>query len=163
MLQKARETLPDNVPLLSTLGITLDAAGRKPDAKQAYEATLKLDPNNGVILNNLAFLLAENNGDLDDALTKAVHAKQLLPNLFEISDTLGWIYLKKSLSDNAIDIFRDLVAKQPNHSTYRYHLGIALSQKGDKTKALEQLKEALKYNPSKEEKQKIQELITRLG
>ena len=28
---------------------------------------------------------------------------------------------------------------------------------------LEQLKEALKYNPSKEEKQKIQELITRLG
>jgi len=54
-------------------------------------------------------------------------------------------------------------AKQPNHSTYHFHLGIALSQKGDKTKALEQIKEALKYNPSKEEKQKIQELITRLG
>jgi tetratricopeptide (TPR) repeat protein len=162
-LQKARETLPDNVTVLSYLGLALDGAGRKPDAKQVYEATLKLDPNNGVVLNNLAFLLAENNGDLDDALTKAVRAKQLLPALFEVSDTIGWIYLKKNLSDNAIDILRDLVAKQPNHSTYRYHLGMALSQKGDKTKALEQLKEALKYNPSKEEKQQIQDLINRLG
>jgi len=162
-LQKAREILPDNTTVLSTLAITLDAAGRKPDAKQVYEATLKLDPNNGIVLNNLAFLQAENNGDLDDALTKAVRARQLLPNLFEVSDTLGVIYLKKGLSDNAIDVFRDLVARQPNHSTYRFHLGLALSQKGDKTKALEQLREALKYNPSKEEKQKIQELITRLG
>ena len=93
------------------------AAARRPEAKQVYEATLKLDPNNAVVLNNLAFLLAESGGDLDDALTKAQRAKQILPNLFEISDTLGWIYLKKNLADNAIDIFKDLVAKaaQPLH------------------------------------------------
>jgi len=30
----------------------------------------------------------------------------LLPNLSEVSDTLGWIYLKKDLTDNAIDIFQ---------------------------------------------------------
>jgi tetratricopeptide (TPR) repeat protein len=162
-LQKARETLPDNIAVLSTLGLVLDGASRKAEAKQVYEATIKLDPNNGVVLNNLAFLLAESGGDLDDALTKAQRAKQLLPNLFEVSDTLGWIYLKKNLADNAIDIFKDLVNKQPNHSTYHYHLGMAYSRKGDKSKALDQLKEALKYNPQKEEKEKIQELITRLG
>ena len=162
-MQKARETLPDNIVVLSTLALVLDAAQRKPEAKQVYEATLKLEPNNAVVLNNLAFLLAETGGDLDDALTKAQRAKQLLPGLFEISDTLGWIYLKKNLADNAIDIFKDLVAKEPSHSTYRFHLGMAYSQKGDKTKALEQLKEALKYNPSKEEKEKIQQLIARLG
>ena len=98
-LQKARETLPDNVVVLSTLGLVLDGAQRRPEAKQVYEATLKLDPNNAVVLNNLAFLLAESGGDLDDALTKAQRAKQLLPSLFEISDTLGWIYLKKNLAD----------------------------------------------------------------
>ena len=43
------------------------------------------------------------------------------------------------------------------------HLAIALQQKGDKTRALEQLKEALKYNPPKEEKDKIQQMIGRLG
>jgi len=56
-----------------------------------------------------------------------------------------------------------LVAKQPNHSTYRFHLAMAYSNKGDKTRALEQLRESLKYNPAKEEKDKILQLITRLG
>lgn len=162
-LQKARESLPDNIVVLSTLALVLDSAQRQPEAKKVYEATLKIDPNNAVALNNLAFLEAESGGDLDAALTKAQRAKQLLPNLFEISDTLGWIYLKKNLPDSAIDIFKDLVGKQPNHSTYRYHLAMAYSQKGDKTKAMDQLKEALKLNPAKEEKDKIQQLITRLG
>src|SRR5437588_5837696 len=156
-LQKSREALPDNTRVLGTLGLVLDAASRKNEARQVYEATLKLDANNAVVLNNLAFLEAENGGDLDDALTKATRAKQLLPSLSEVSDTLGWIYLKKNLSDNAVEIFRDLVAKQPNQSTFHYHLAMALSQKGDRSRALEQLKEALKYNPSKEEKDKIQQ------
>jgi tetratricopeptide (TPR) repeat protein len=162
-LQKARETLPDNVIVLSTLALVLDAAGRRPEAQQVYEATLRINPNDGVSLNNVAFLMAETGGNLDEALTRAQRAKQLLPNLFEISDTLGWIYLRKNLAANAIDIFKDLVNKQPNHSTYRYHLGMAYMQQGDKSRALEQLKEALKYNPQKEEKEKIQQLITKLG
>jgi tetratricopeptide (TPR) repeat protein len=162
-LQKARETLPDNILVLSELALVLDQGARLPEAKQVYEATLKLDPNNAVVLNNLAFLLCETGGNLDDALTKATRAKQLLPSLLEISDTLGWIYLKKGLPDNAIEIFKDLVSKAPNHSTYRFHLGMAYSQKGDKPKALDQLKEALKYNPATEEKDKIQQLIAHLG
>jgi tetratricopeptide (TPR) repeat protein len=162
-LRKALETLPDNIMVLSELALVLDEGARRPEARKVYEATLKLDPNNGVVLNNLAFLLCETGGDLDDALTKATRAKQLLPNLLEISDTLGWIYLKKGLADNAIEIFKDLVSKAPKHSTYRFHLGMAYSQKGDKSKALDQLKEALKYNPATDEKDKIQQLIAHLG
>ena len=162
-LQKARETLPDNAMVLATLGLVLDGASRKPEAKQFYEATLKMEPNNAIVLNNLAYLLAETGGDLNDALTKVQRAKQIRTDLPEISDTLGWIYLKKGLADNAIDVFKDLVAKEPHHATYRYHLGMAYSQKGDRTKAMEQLKEALKYSPKSDEKEKIQQLITKLG
>lgn len=162
-LQKAREIMPENAVVVSTLALTLDAAGRRPEARQAYEQTLNLDPGNGVALNNLAFLIAEGGGDLDQALTFAQRAKQVLPNLLEVSDTLGWIYLKKNLSDNAIQIFADLVKKEPNHSTYRYHLGMALSQKGDKPRALKELEQALQSNPPKEEAAKIRELITKIG
>jgi len=162
ILQKAREVLPDNVTVLSTLALTLDHAGRWNEAKQAYEATLKLDANNGIGLNNLAFLIAEHNGDLDDALTKAQKAKQLLPNTYEVADTLGWIYLKKNLSDNAIEIFSDLTKKAPNQSTFHYHLGMALYQKGDKPKAIKELQESMKYNPPKDEREKVQQLLTRL-
>jgi tetratricopeptide (TPR) repeat protein len=162
-LQKARAIVPDHPAVLSTLGLVYDAAGRKQEARQAYEHCLKIAPGNGVVLNNLAFLLAEQGGDLDQALTMAQRAKQLLPHVLEVSDTLGWIYLKKNLSDSAIDIFRELVSKDPKMPTYRYHLGMALSQKGDTPTAMKELQQALRSNPSKEEELKIKELLDKLG
>jgi len=47
--------------------VVLDAAGAGPRARQVYEVVIKMDPTNGVALNNLAFLLSEHGGDLDDA------------------------------------------------------------------------------------------------
>ncbi|MGO9231341.1 MAG: tetratricopeptide repeat protein [Bryobacteraceae bacterium] len=160
--QKAREILPDDVAVLGELALVLDSAQRWSEAMRVYEATIRLSPNDGVSLNNDAFLIAEHGGDLDQALTRAQRATQLLPNYPEVADTLGWIYLKKNLSDQAIDIFKRNVAQQPNSSTYRYHLGMAWYQKGDKTQARQALAEALKYNPSQYEKQKIQELMAKL-
>ena len=107
--------------------------------------------------------MVEHGGDLEDALSKAQRAKQLMPNMAEVSDTLGWIYLKKNIPEQAIDIFRELVQKVPKQSTFRYHLGMALYQKGDKTRAIKELQEALRNNPPGEEKQRIQELLTKLN
>jgi len=161
-LEQGRKLAPDNAVILSTLALSLESAGRKSDARQAYQDALKIDPNNGVALNNLAFLLADNGGDLDQALTLAQRAKQMMPTVPEVSDTLGMIYLRKNLSDDAIDIFRDLVSKN-DRATFRYHLGMALSQKGDKPRALQELHRALQENPSREEKQGIEQLLNRLG
>jgi tetratricopeptide (TPR) repeat protein len=160
--QKARELLPDDVTVLSELALVLDSAQRWSEAMRVYEATIKLAPNDGVSLNNDAFLIAEHGGDLDLALTRAQRATQLLPKYPEVADTLGWIYLKKNLSDNAIEYFKRNVAAQPNSSTYRYHLGMAWYQKGDKVQARQALVEALKYNPAAYERQKIQELLAKL-
>jgi hypothetical protein len=40
---------------------------------------------------------------------------------------------------------------------------MAYSQKGDRTRALKELQDALKFNPTKEDRERIQQLITRLG
>ena len=160
--QKARELTPDDVLVLAELALVLDSAQRWSEAMKVYEAAIKLAPNDGVSLNNDAFLIAEHGGDLDLALTRAQRATQLLPKYPEVADTLGWIYLKKNLSDQAIDLFKRNVEQQPNSSTYRYHLGMAWYQKGDKTQARQALVEALKYNPSSYEKQRIQELMAKL-
>jgi len=162
-MQKARAAEPGDSTVLTSLALTLDEAGRTRESQQTYEAALQLDPNNGLILNNLAYLIAEHGGDLNDALTKALKARQLLPNLREASDTLGWIYLKKGLNDKAIDIFKDLVDKAPAQPAYRYHLGMALSRKGDQPEAVKELRESLKYNPSKEQREKIQQLLIKLN
>jgi tetratricopeptide (TPR) repeat protein len=158
-LQAARQTLPEDRRVLSTLGLTLDGAHRWNEAKQVYQATYKLYPTDAVTLNNLAFGLAEHGEDLDQALSLAQRAKQLLSGLPDVSDTLGWIYLKKGLADNAIEIFQPLVASYPNETTFRYHLGRAYQLKGDKVRAVEELKKALSGSPKPEERKEIQDLI----
>ena len=160
--QEARKTLPDNVQGLTSLGITLAAADRWPESRQIYEATLKLDPANGVVLNNLAFGLAEHNGDLDQALTMAQQAKRIYPEMPEISDTLAWIYLKKNLPDQALPILQELVAKSPDRAVFRYHLGLAKAQKGDKAQAKLEAQKALALNPASDEKKQIQDFLSRL-
>jgi tetratricopeptide (TPR) repeat protein len=161
--QKAREIMPENAQVTSALAITLDGAGRKQEARTAYESAIRLQPANAVALNNLACIIAEYGGDLDQALTYAQRAKQYLPDYDEVTDTLGLIYLKKNLNDNAIKIFTELVAKKPRVSTFRYHLGMALSHKGDRAGALKELEEALKHKPQGEEAAKIRELIGKLS
>ena len=162
-LEKARKISPDDPVVLHTLAVSLDGADRKQEARRAYEHVLRVDPNNPVALNNLAFVMAETGGDLNQALTLAQRAKQKMPQLPEISDTLGWIYLKKNMSDSAVDIFRNLVSQQPQRSTFRYHLGMALSQKGDKARALKELEAALQSKPPKDEEGKIRDLIAKIG
>jgi tetratricopeptide (TPR) repeat protein len=161
-LDQAKAILPDNSTVLSTLALSLDGAGRHQDAIQAYEQAIKVDPRNAVAMNNLAFRLAETGGDLNEALGYAQRAKQMLPNVNEVGDTLGWIYLKKNLSDDALQIFQDLVAKAPHNPTFRYHLGMALAQKGDRPRALRELQQALQSKPQKDEENKIRDLISKL-
>ena len=161
--RKAKELRPnDPVPHLH-LALLLDGQGQREQARPIYEQILKLQPDHPIALNNLAYMLAEDGEHLDEALKLAERAKQRLPDNVNVSDTLGWIYIKKNLSDEAIRIYRELIAKQPERSTFRYHLGMALYQKGDKLQAKKELQAALQKKPSKDEETKIRELMGKLG
>jgi tetratricopeptide (TPR) repeat protein len=161
--KKAGTIAPSNVTAHMQLALLYEGTGQRNDARPLYEQVLRLQPDNPVALNNLAYMLAENGADLDQALTMAQKAKQQAPNDLNVSDTLGWIYIKKNLSDSAIGIFRDLVEKQPEHSTYRYHLAMALFQKGDRISAKKELETALRNKPSRDEEAKIRDLMAKLG
>ena len=134
----------------------------KPDvARKYYEMSIKVDPNNALALNNLAYLMSQNNGDLDVALTYATHAKQRLPEHVEINDTLGWIYLKKNLTDQALDTFKTLVVKAPRNPTFHYHYALALLQKGDRESARKECQTALADNPGKSLDGEIRQLMAK--
>jgi len=148
----------DTRPLLQ-LGLLLDGTGRRDQAKPVYEQILKIQPDHPIALNNLAFIKAEDGQDLDEALTMAQRARQGMPNSPDVMDTLGWIYLKKNLSDDAIRTFKELLAAEPNRAAYHYHYGMALLQKGDKPSAKKELETAIKFNPSKDDAGKIRQLL----
>jgi tetratricopeptide (TPR) repeat protein len=160
--RKARDLNPSDPRPFVPLALLLESGGRKDEAKAAYQQALKLQPDNVVAMNNLAFMMAESGEDLDEALTLAQRARQRAPQDLNIADTLGWIYIRKNLNDNAIQIFRDLVKKAPDNSTFRYHLAMALFQRGDKPQAKKELAVALQNKPSQEEEIKIRELMDKL-
>ncbi len=161
--RKAKDLSPNDPRSYVPLGVLLDTLGQRAEAKTIYEQVLKLQPDQPVVLNNLAFILAETGQDLDQALTLAQRARQKLPQDPNVADTLGWVYIKKNLSDNAIEILRELVGKLPRNPTYRYHLGMALYQKGDKLSARKELQAALQSKPAPDEAAKIKDLLAKLG
>jgi Tfp pilus assembly protein PilF len=130
---------------------------------ESYRRALRMQPENPSLLNNLAFYLAENGGNLDEALALAQRAVQKLKDDPGVSDTLGWIYLKKSMPDAALQIFSALVKKNPESPIFRYHFGAALAAKGDKAAARAALDAALTKKPDKQDELKIRQLLASLG
>lgn len=159
MLQEARKLEPANSEVSLQLAMTLDIIGRQDQSLPLYQDVMKKEPNNIVALNNVAYILAEDGKDLDQALTLAQRAKQQAPNNDDITDTLGLIYVKKNLTDNAISLYLDLVKRQPNNPLYHYHLGMAQLQKGNRAAARQSLQTALQLKPSKQDELRIRELM----
>ena len=143
-LEKYVDTAPLSVPGNTMLGTILELQGRKDDAKARYSKALQVDPRAAVAANNLAWISANTNGNLDVALQLAQTAKAQLPNRHEVDDTLGWIYYKKGLSSMAIEALSASTQKQPDNPSYNYHLALAHHQNGNKDEAKKLLEKALK-------------------
>jgi tetratricopeptide (TPR) repeat protein len=75
---------------------------------------LAIDANAAVAANNLASLYCEYGGDMDKAVELARRAKEALPKVATVSDTLGWIYYKRELFDSAIPLLQEAVRQEPN-------------------------------------------------
>ncbi len=155
---------PNNPDAGIWLALLLHQTGREADAKVEYEQILRLQSDNPVALNNLAYVIAEQGGDLDLALTYAQRAKQKLPQSLEVADTLGWIYLEEELtSERHRDLQRSgrqgCLPIPPTATTW----GWRCSKRGDKPQARKELEAALRNKPSTEEAGKIKELLSKFG
>lgn len=141
----------------------LSRADRIDEARTQYQAVLKAHPDDEMALNDMAFFMCEHGGNLDQALGFAQRALQRVPEQPSFSDTVGCIYLKKGLNDSAVQVFGNLVRKYPKYPAFRYHLGMALLEKGDKTKAKKELETALAGHPSRRDEVRIKELLGKIS
>ena len=139
----ASQKKPDAVGPRTMVGYLHHIQGRTDQAQKEYEATVNLDARAAVAANNLAYIYAEKGENLDRALQLVQAAKERMPDSAEVTDTLGWVYLKKGLPDLAIPAFEQCVKSDPRRAEYQYHLGLALIRKGDVARGREVLKRAL--------------------
>jgi tetratricopeptide (TPR) repeat protein len=161
--QKARELTPNDPKIIAMLAYLQGASGQKVEAIANLQKQLAIDPQNTIAMNNLAFILADTSTDLDRALTLAQTAQRKASNNAGIADTLGWVYVKKGLNDSAIQIFNGLVKKYPDEPAFRYHLGVALLQKGQTAEAKSEFVISLSKKPPKDMAEKIKQILSKLG
>jgi tetratricopeptide (TPR) repeat protein len=138
---------PRSVAALTLSGMILEAQGKTSDAQARFERVMQVDAEAPVAANNLAWIYAENSGNLDLALQLAQTSKRKLTDSAEVNDTLGYIYYKKNLPTLAIPPLRASTEKEPANPMYHYHLGLAYGRSGDKSKAAESLSRALALKP----------------
>lgn len=163
-LQVARQLDPKNVEALIQLGQLYERRNDRKTAVEMYRSVLAITSNQVVALNNLAYTLADTNQDLDNALNYARQARQQLPDNLDVADTLGYVYLRKNLNDSAIQLYKEIYAKNPKpRALIHYHMGMAYAQKGDKGEAKRYLNSALQAQPTKEEEGQIRALLSKLG
>lgn len=149
--QKAIDIRP-TAEAQTMLGILEDARGNSTGAESAYRRALELRPNAPIAANNLAWLIAENQGNLDEALQLATLAVNQNPSVAGFYDTLGWIYLQKGLPLPAAEQLRKAIALDESNARrtgaaetagYRVRLGMALAKAGDRDRARRELETSL--------------------
>jgi tetratricopeptide (TPR) repeat protein len=162
-LQQARQALPDNARVLLNLGVVSGMLGKQDDAIRFYEASLKINGEDAVVLNNVAYFMAEHGKDLDRALTLAQQARLRMPHELAFADTVAVIYLRMNRVDNALEVLEDVVDKKPTEAVFRLHLAEAFLKKGEPRKARKELEAALANQPSAENAARIKVLLIKAG
>jgi tetratricopeptide (TPR) repeat protein len=161
-LEKASKLEPNNAVVAGRLALAEDLNGNKQAAAADYKRSLDMAPSDPALLNNRAYFIAEDGGDLDQALAYSQEALRKVPSNPALLDTLAWVYTKRKMNDSAIQILNKLVRDNPDVSSFHYHLGTALAQKGERSKAKAELTLALSKKPGPDEESKIKDLIGKL-
>ena len=138
-----------SAPVYTLLGILEDARSNPAEAEANYRQALELQPETPIAANNLAWLIAENQGNLDEALQLATAAVSRNQTVAGFYDTLGWVYFKKGLYSAAVKQFRKAVALEEksgrgSSAAYRVRLGTALASAGDKVSARREVETSLR-------------------
>ena len=97
-------------------------------------------------LNNLAWIYDEN-GD-ERALDFARRAYEAAPSRAEISDTYGWIMLRKGNTEQAVELLGKALAGALENRDIRYHFASALANSGDDQSVIRELETILSKEAS---------------
>ena len=142
--------------LFTSIGDCRYGEKKLDEAFRAYDNALLLFPDNTLALNNYAYFLSENDGDLDKAaeMSKKSLAGENAENPTYL-DTYAWILFKKGDFDEAAKYQAAAVEaaeKDGSVSAELYdHYGDILDASGNREKALENWQKALDLEPDNNE------------
>jgi len=125
-----------------------------------YEILLKAQPDNVLVLNNLAALYQQEKDPR--ALATAERAYKLKPEVAAVADTLGWILVEQGQAARAVGLLRKAAESAPKSGEIGYHYAVALAKNGDKAAARKQLEAVLASGQAFPQQEQAKALLKQL-
>lgn len=141
-----------------TLGFLYDNNDEFDKAAEVYEAGLKIAPDDPLLLNNYAYLLATRKVRLEEALEMSCKSIELVPDNPSYLDTMGWIYYGMGDYPKAREYLEKAQEKDSENPVILDHLGDVFDAQGDKVNARANWRSALEFDPDNVQ---IREKLTR--
>jgi tetratricopeptide (TPR) repeat protein len=141
--QRAIEQNPESPDLTYQYALLQERKNMRAEAVSWMERVLELYPDHVEALNFLAYHQAENNIDLDLALTRVNRALEQ-QRAGHIVDTLGWIYFKMERYQDSLRVLTEAAQLMPDDPHIADHLGdvyVALKMWGAAEKVYQRVRE----------------------
>lgn len=113
-----------------------------------YEKLVDLYPDNHRYLNDLGYLLADNNMELERALELCKKAVRFNPTEAIYLDSLAWCYFKLNKFSDAYSIIKAAVKIKDDEPYFYYHAGRIAEALKDTANAIKYYKKALTLRPT---------------
>lgn len=128
------------------LAIAREKSGDLIQALTAYEAALKLLPDDKAVAQDLA-RLAQRLGYLDIAEKLLLHYLSVDPQHIEAANNLACVLRDQNRYDQAIEVLRPRIQEAPDNPMLWNTLGTVMSDQGDMATAITFFDEALRLDP----------------
>ncbi len=132
---------------IGALAILLQSTDRTDEAAILYERLLGIESDNIIAINNLAWIMSEEQGRHREALELAQRGLEIAPDYFDLVDTRGVVYYRLREFEKAIEDFSKCIRLGPSTTpasvATRFYLARALVEVGERSQAIAQLDQAL--------------------
>lgn len=136
-------------------------AKRYDDALRETNRLVKAEPDNAVVLNNLAWLL-DQKGD-PRAIEVAERALKQAPAAAAIKDTLGWILANRGQAERGVKLLQQAFEAAPKLGDIGYHYAATLNKQGRADEARPILRKILAAKVKFSESANAQKLLDEIG
>ena len=139
--ERASKSEPTSVLALLGRGTAYQKLGREEEARAAYEAALKIDPQNREALTNITGLTGQSQPE--EALKRLLELEAQHANFSPIPAQIGLTYAKMGNTDAAVDYLRRAITLTPDAPMYHYNLAVVFDRAGQREQAIASYKEVL--------------------
>ena len=152
---------PKDAAFLLYLGDVALAQGALSLAEVRYQQVARLQPNNAIAPNNIAWLLMQQKKP--GALEHAERAVKLAPDQPTFRDTLAMVLSADKQHSRAVEVEKQVVEQAPNVAAYRLTLAKIYLQAGDKDSARQELERLAKLGDGFRGQEEVTNLLKSIG